>query len=157
MKYLDDIAEAINTAVDVKKSLIYGIVRQANHGKEGMLIDKNGGTISFSNEFNAMILHSVNSSSLDELNIIGKKKRYNIVANIDLVAYSTLRNFDEYMLGILGQFPHITVRNVDYDGYRILKNTFGQNEFDFNKYIFKINYEARKVTDLCFDCTLLDC
>jgi hypothetical protein len=152
MKYLDDIVEEINSKLELRSASLNGIVKQGNHGKEKRFLDKNGENILLSNEYEVYLYHRAERVSLDLLQTPGKGKRYNANASIELIVYSKHRDIDEYILSVMSLFQFITINDIDYDSYKIWKDETGKDEYDFERYVFKISYTARRVVNMCFEC-----
>jgi hypothetical protein len=154
MQYLDNIVENFNSKLTtglVGDKNCYGLVAAAKGEDQVEWVDKNENNVHFNSDKKYNFYHRINrvSSSL-VVPTPGKKKLYNVTAQIDLIVFTSCRNFDEWIMKCISEISILTLLNIDYDAYKILKNETGASNYNFNnQYIFVVNYNALFQSDLC--------
>lgn len=79
----------------------------------------------------------------------GKTINYFAKSNVNLIGYSKFSNFDDHIRNRLSKLKHVTINSTDYDIYKIIANETGKKDFDFNKYLFVVNYQLLYKVDSC--------
>jgi hypothetical protein len=142
--------ELINGIRDSHK--FYGLVKTTTRGEETQNFEvKSKDQVIIDDSFKSFFYHKLKDIKYNQIQAPGKKKLYNAIATIGLVCFSELNNFDEHIINRLSNIKLATISDTDYDSQKIIAEETAKKTFDFNKYLFVVNYQILYKTDNCYE------
>lgn len=152
MKYLDNIVDSLNARIlkaSRGSSMINGLVISAGENK---WVTKEGENAHFDSDYNLNIYHRIIRTRPQIAKSGGKKQYWDMLAEVELICFSSFRDMDEVVISQMSFFPEITPGQIEYDAEKILKKEIGTTTHDFNnKYIFVVTYNALCHSQLCVE------
>ncbi len=150
----------INEIIKVNQQLIidingtykhYGLCKEIKRLDEKQNLDiATESQVILDDNFDSFFYHKIaGTETYNEIDSPGKGKTYMAKANINLIGYSRFSNFDDHIRNRLSKLRLITINSTDYDIYKIIANETGRKDFDFNKYLFVVNYQLLYKVDSC--------
>lgn len=139
--------------VDIKDShKYYGLVKQVQRAGENQNLDiKSKEQVFIDDNFKSFFYHKLKSETYDEIQGRGKTKTYRAKATLELICYSEFAYFDDHIRNRLSQFSEVTINSTDFDSYKIIAQETAKKDFDFEKFLFVVNYQLLYMTDNCHD------
>lgn len=149
---IDNINAQIKIGIDYDFKA-HGLCRPAIRNGEKQQFDaKTDEAVVFDDTYGSSFYHKINGAiNYDLVKAPGKTKLYNAVAPVSLYCFSKHKNFDDHILKSLSNVKLLQIQNVDWDSYKIIASETGRPDFDFNKYLFVVNYQITFKTDNCND------
>ncbi len=166
MKILNDIITnevlpVIQTGLIDCNSSLFSVIIPVNRGKEIYWIEygedneKRCDPVHLNDKSDLWVACVVNSQPSEVIQEMGKKKRYNVSANIDVIGYSKVfRQAPDYVVSRLATIPFITIKDQRYNSYDILKRMVNVPDYNPQHDLFSINIELKYKTDFCTSETL---
>jgi hypothetical protein len=131
----------------------YGLVKEIiNNGKKQNFDYKSKGPVVIDDTYDCFFYHKINGNiNFEKVKSPGKKNLYNAKAQIKLVCFSKSDGFEEHITNRLSNIRLLTILNTDNDSYKIIAEETEQKDFDFEKYLFVVNYQILYKTDNCHE------
>ena len=149
---VDKINDAIIAIADFDLKAI-GLCRTAvRNGEKQQFNAKTGEQVVIDDLTGSFIYHKITDKiTFKKVNSPGTKNLYDAIAPMAAICYSNKQQFDDLILSGLSNIQLLTIINVDWDGYHTIQQETGKTDFDFNKYLFVVNYQILYKTDNCYD------
>ncbi len=131
----------------------FGLTRSTKVLTESQNFEVSSGERVFIDDtFKSFFYHKINGDiSYNKIKSPGKTNVYNAIASINLVCYSEFIDFQDHILNRLGKVKRLTIKSLNTDSSKIIKEETGKGEFDFNKYLFVVSYQILYKTDNCYE------
>lgn len=131
----------------------YGLVKEiTNNGKKQNFDIKSKTPVLIDDSFNSFFYHKINGNiTFDKIKSPGKKNLYNAKAQISIICFSAYSNFEEHITNRLSNVRLLTILNTDNDSYKIIAEETELKSYDFEKYLFVVNYQILYKTDNCYE------
>ncbi len=132
----------------------YGLCKEVKRLEEKQNLDIETETqVILDDNFDSFFYHKIAGSETynKDPHSPGKTNNYFVKSNINLIGYSKFNNFDDHLRNRLAKIKLLTLNSTDYDVYKIIANETARKDFDFNKYLFVINYQLLYKLDICKD------
>lgn len=152
------ITQIDNINAEIKKGIDYdykahGLCRASIRNGEKQQFDAvTEEQVMFDDTYASSFYHKINGAiNYKEVKAPGKTKLYNAVATASIYCFSSHKNFDDHVLSALSRVKLLQIQNIDWDSYKTIATETGRPDFDFNKYLFVVNYQITFKTDNCND------
>lgn len=100
----------------------------------------------------AVIVNTINYELIQDM---GKKKRYNAIADIDIIGYSKVfREAPDYLTTCLSKIKDVTMKSFRPNSYDVLKRMTNVEDYNTQHDLFAINIDLIYKTDFCTSLTL---
>lgn len=131
----------------------YGLVKEIVKNEKKQNFDiKSKTPVVIDDLYNSFFYHKINGNiTFDKIKSPGKKNLYNAKAQVSLVCFSTSSDFEEHITNRLSNIRLLTILNTDNDSYKIIAEETEKKDFDFEKYLFVVNYQILYKTDNCYE------
>lgn len=154
MKSLDNLVSEVNEVILAKISGTHhseGICRIATRGTERVIYNEKNQQVLFDDKYNHYFYHLLIGESTEKIQAGGKKALYNITATIELVCFSSLRNFDDYIKSKLSLIRDAKIEDINYNSLDLFKREVGDvDKFNLSKYLFSVKYQLVYKSDSCY-------
>jgi hypothetical protein len=134
----------------------YGLTKETTREKEKQNFEiKSKNQVIIDDSYSSFFYHKFKQIDFKTLQERGKTRIYTAASTIELVCYSDQIDFDTHIINRMGnaniEKSEVIINNINYDSNSIIAEETGKKDFDFNKYLFVVNYQILYKTDNCHE------
>lgn len=154
MRKIDEEINIVNLAIAGISpiSSIHGIVRVTEKNGEKINYDNNQKPVFFDDKYKLFLYHKVKSENLSVLQEKGKVKLYQSTAVLDMIVYAEDSSFIDEIINGMSTVKQARINNIELDSLKVLRSETFLKSFDFDKYIFSVNYSLLYKLDCKVKC-----